>query len=86
MLIWKVLKGEVEVPPAEVGLHQAARPDRGPDPNPLKLNRQGGKDTSSPLWRATSVRTIQDFNNLPGTLVEADDAGTFSNGLDKMLP
>ena len=33
---------------------------------PLKAS-----DTNSPLWRATAVRTVQDWNNLPAPVAEA---------------
>ena len=81
-LVWRVLKGELAVEPADVGLLPAARPNRGPDPNPWKLERQRGADKCSPLWRSTSMRTVEDFNKLPGKLVTgAEDAGTFSKRL-----
>ena len=85
-LVWKVLKGEVDVAPADVGLHLAARPDRAADPNPLKLARQRASDRCSPLWRATSMRTAEDFNRLTGTIVKADNAGTFSRSLAAATP
>ena len=81
LLVWKVMTGAVDIKPEEVGLHRAARGGRGADPNPLKLIRQGGSDEHSPLWRATSIRTIADFNALTGTQVEAADAGIFSRSL-----
>ena len=67
-LLWKVLTGAYDVPPTDVGLHlrQSTRPERGTDPNPLKLLLPRASDVSSPLWRATSMRTIADFNALPG--------------------
>ena len=81
-LVWRVLKGELDVVPAEVGLVPAAHLNRGPDPNSWKQTSPHGADKCSPLWRATSTRTIEDFNKLPGKLVtEATDAGTFSKGL-----
>ena len=81
-LVWRVLKGELAVEPADVGLLPAARPNRGPDPNPWKLERQRGADKCSPLWRSTSMRKVEDFNKLPGKLVTgAVDAGTFSKRL-----
>ena len=86
VLVWKVLKGELDIPPSEVGLFPATRPGRGPNANPLKLTLTRGKDTSSPLWRATSVRTIKDFNALSKEQVEADSAGTFSKSLKATSP
>ena len=82
-LLWKVLTRAYDIPPGDVGLHlrQSTRPERGAVPNPLKLLLPRASDVSSSLWRATSMRTIADFNALPGKLVGAKDAGTFSNGL-----
>ena len=84
-LLFKVLHGELDVSPAEVDLIPTGRVARGcQGGNNLLLRELGGKDPASPLWNSTTARGIKDWNALPANIINADDAGIFSNRLTKL--
>ena len=84
-LLFKVLHGELDVSPAEVDLIPTGRVARGcQGGNNLLLRELGGKDPASPLWNSTTARGIKDWNALPANIINADDAGIFSNRLSKL--
>ena len=53
----------------------------GVEKHPKQLKPLSASDTNSPLWRATAVRTVQNWNNLPAPAAEAATLDIFKTQL-----
>ena len=84
-LFYKVLHGDLDIPPQSVDLIRTSGSTRTRRSHQWSLQRASGKDKSSPLWKGTVLRTLPDWNGLPSKTVEADSASAFKSQLGRPL-
>ena len=79
-IFYKILHGDLDIPPDSIDItRHTGRTTRGS--HQWKLNRISAGDRHSPLWKATVIRTIPEWNSLSSGTVAADSLVTFKSRL-----
>ena len=79
-IFYKILHGDLDIPPDSIDItRHTGRTTHGS--HQWKLNRISAGDRHSPLWKATVIRTIPEWNSLSSGTVAADSLVTFKSRL-----
>ena len=83
-LFYKLLDGVIDVDTSELNLvrYRNSNKRKTKHYHPDKLIPVRGKDTHSPLWTGSVVRTVADWNRLPTAALdqlEVNKAGSFTS-------
>ena len=69
-LIYKIVHNPITIDKETVDIHMSTGLVR--NEHNLKIDRVRIKDSGSPFWNSTVVRSIPDWNSLPAAVAEAE--------------